>query len=142
MWHIFVQMFAILFLIFPIKRWLSGNMVTSLNSNWTVCSNFSDALQWRFRGRTGSTVGHGSIAPGFKPRPGYIRGVFHLVIYFDAVQTMIKSSHFVLFPLCFTVYVHVSLSFKTIEVLRFVWLCKDLVSLCFIRHRDWHELRT
>jgi len=27
-------------------------------------------------GLTGRTVGHRSIAPGFKPRPGYIRKVF------------------------------------------------------------------
>ena len=28
-------------------------------------------------GLTGSAVGHGSIAPGFKSRPGYVRRVFH-----------------------------------------------------------------
>ena len=29
-------------------------------------------------GLTGSAVGHISIAPGFKPRPGYARRLFHL----------------------------------------------------------------
>ena len=32
----------------------------------------------RLHGLTGSAGGHRSIAPGFKPRPGYIRRVFHL----------------------------------------------------------------
>jgi hypothetical protein len=27
---------------------------------------------------TGSAVGHRSLAPGFKARPGYVRRVFHL----------------------------------------------------------------
>ena len=32
----------------------------------------------RFHGLTGTAVGHWSIAPGFKPRPGYIGKLFHL----------------------------------------------------------------
>ena len=34
--------------------------------------------QGRLRDLTGRAVGHSSIAPGFKPRPGYVRRVFHL----------------------------------------------------------------
>ena len=30
------------------------------------------------RGLADSAVGHRSIAPGFKPRPGYIKKIFHL----------------------------------------------------------------
>ena len=32
----------------------------------------------RLHGLAGSTVGQRSVAPGFNPCPGYVRGVFHL----------------------------------------------------------------
>ena len=35
----------------------------------------------RVRGLTSSTVGHRSIAPGFKPRLGYVRRVFYLSLH-------------------------------------------------------------
>ena len=35
-------------------------------------------IQGRLHGLTGSAVGHRTTTPGFKPRPGYVRRVFHI----------------------------------------------------------------
>jgi len=41
-------------------------------------SAVTHCLWGRLRGLTSSAVGHRSIAPGFKTRPGYVRRVFQL----------------------------------------------------------------
>ena len=43
------------------------------------------------RGLTGRVVGHGSVAPGYKPRPGYVRTVFHLSLRYVTVGG--RSAH-------------------------------------------------
>ena len=42
------------------------------------CAGKSLITKGRLRGLTGSAVEHGSIAAGFKPRPRYVRRMFHL----------------------------------------------------------------
>ena len=49
---------------------------------WLAFKHTTDCLirNMRLRGLTGSAISHRSIAPRFKPRPGYVRRVFHLTL--------------------------------------------------------------
>ena len=68
------------------KRALNLTMSSFYEWPKLVRLNYSSSVPWSFAtlhprpnyGLTSSTIDHRFITPGFKPRPGYVRRVFHI----------------------------------------------------------------